>query len=60
VHLFYPGDPQHRERHGLDTSADVLALIPRLLTRHGQFDRIAVYAGPTFLFAVDGKGDRLP
>ena len=60
VQVFYPGDPQDRERHGLETSAEVLDLIPRLLSQHVECERIAVYTGPTFLFAVDGNGDRLP
>jgi hypothetical protein len=59
VHVHYAGDPVPRERDSFQAGADVLAAIPRLLERHGQCERIAVYNGVTFLFAVDCKGNRL-
>lgn len=59
VQVFYAGDPSPRERHSPGSGPDVLAVIPRLLAQHGECERIEVYNGPTFLFAVDCKGNRL-
>jgi hypothetical protein len=55
--VFYPGERQHRERHRLETSAEVIDLIPKLLAKHGECEKIAIYNGPMFLFAVDCKGN---
>jgi hypothetical protein len=60
VQVFYPGEATPRERHPIASSADVLAAIPKLLGQHGECEKLAVYNGPTFLFAVDCKGNRIP
>ncbi len=57
--VFYDGDPVARETVQLSRAADVLADLPRLLSRHGGCERIAVLVDSVQLFAVDCRGERI-
>jgi uncharacterized protein YjiK len=37
----------------------VLEMIPEVLARHADCERVEVHSGTAFLFAVDCKGNRL-
>jgi hypothetical protein len=60
IQVIYPDLRHPHEVHKVERAADALALIPQLLEAHSGCERIAVYAGTSFLFAVDCKGNRLP
>jgi hypothetical protein len=59
VHVIYPGELTPRERHAISSGAEVLAFIPKVLAQHGECEKIAIYNGVTFLFAVDCNGNRI-
>lgn len=59
LRVFYRDDPIIRDRITLTHAANVVARLPELLGKHGECDRIEVMLGPTCLFAVDCKGNRI-
>ncbi len=60
LQVFYPRTltPEHVEE--LASAAEVLTRISALLQQHGRCEKVVVWMGPTRLFAVDCKGNRIP
>ena len=59
LRVIHQGSPIPTEVIDLDRASDVLTTIPQLLARHADCERVEVLAGPTRLFAVDCRGQRL-
>ena len=60
LQVFHAGSPTVTETHEVKHGADVLSTIPRLLAQHADCEKVVVLLGPTRLFSVDCKGNRLP
>ncbi len=59
LEVFYDGSAPPHPVERIDTSAQVLSRIPRLLGQHRACEKIVVRLGAARLFAVDCKGNRL-
>ncbi|WP_309089180.1 hypothetical protein [Phenylobacterium sp.] len=59
LRVLHQGSSLPTEVLTLERPGDVLTSVPELLARHADCERVEVLAGPTFLFAVDCKGQRL-
>ena len=59
IDVHYPGERMSRERCDLDSAQAVLDAIPTMLQAHSGCERLVVWVGPTRLFAVDCRGERL-
>jgi hypothetical protein len=60
LEVIHPGDPRATEIVQISSSHEVLEVIPALLAKHAECERIAVFMDTTFLFAVDCTGKALP
>lgn len=58
--VYYPADEGVRVTHSVNRGADVLTLIPRLLSEHLGCERVVVKFNSERLFSVDCAGNRLP
>jgi hypothetical protein len=58
--VYYPETKGSHLTVTAERSAEVLDLIPRLLSEHLGCEHIVVFMGETRLFAVDCAGNRLP
>ncbi len=54
------GEPGPVETATAASATEVLSLIPKLLDRYPDCERIEIMAGVTRLFAVDCEGARIP
>jgi hypothetical protein len=57
--VFHPRDTFPVERLPLNRASAVLEMIPELLARHAECDRIDVYCFGSLLFTVECAGNRI-
>ncbi len=59
LRVFHAGSTSPTEVLSIDSAAEVLTAIPRLLERHPDCAHVEVRVGEIRLFAVDCEGNRL-
>ncbi|RYG08980.1 MAG: hypothetical protein EON96_19075 [Caulobacteraceae bacterium] len=57
LEVLYPGEVGAKVAAEVDRATEVMTTIRRLLAEHPGCERIKVYAGGGFIFAVDCRGD---